>query len=140
MQGKTKKIVLAVAVIALVAAGGAAFTAANTVPDHAVGYGQSVVSGAEATDIHHFLSADGMHITSTTMTLTGNLADAPIVTAGFGADGVALQSCSATAATGSFGDPDRTTTATCTYAAPGYVTGSEVRFNVAVTGVTPAHS
>ena len=33
MKRKTKKIVLAVAVIGVVAAGGVAFTAANTVPD-----------------------------------------------------------------------------------------------------------
>ena len=39
MQRKTKKIVLALVVIGVVAAGGAAFTAANTVPSHAVGYG-----------------------------------------------------------------------------------------------------
>jgi hypothetical protein len=140
MKRKTKKIVLALVVIGVVAAGGAAFTAANTLPTHAVGYGQTVVTGAEATDIHHFLAADGMHITSTTMTLTGNLADAPIVTAGFGADGVALQSCVVSAETGAFGDPDRTATATCTYSGAGYVTGDETRFNVAVTGATPAHA
>jgi hypothetical protein len=140
MHRKTKKIVLALVVIGVVAAGGAAFTAANTVPSHAVGYAQTVVTGAEATDIHHFLSTDGMHIESTTMTLTGNLADAPIVTAGFGADGVALQACTSTAASGAFGDVDRTTTSTCTYTAPGYVTQAEVRFNVAVTGATPPHA
>ena len=48
MQRKTKKIVLALVVIGVVAAGGAAFTAANTVPTHAVGYGQTVVTGAVA--------------------------------------------------------------------------------------------
>jgi hypothetical protein len=136
MKRKTKKIVLALVVIGVVAAGGAAFTAGNTIPSHAVGYGQTVVTGAEATDIHHFLAADGMHVTSTTMTLTGNLADAPVVTAGFGADGVALQSCTATPATGNFGDVNRTTVATCAYS-PAYLTSTAVRFNVSVTGVTP---
>ena len=48
MQRKTKKIVLALVVIGVVAAGGAAFTAANTVPTHAVGYGTAVVTGAVA--------------------------------------------------------------------------------------------
>ena len=38
MKGKTKKIVLAVAVIGAIAAGGVAFTAANTVPDSVAGY------------------------------------------------------------------------------------------------------
>ena len=136
MQRKTKKIVLALVVIGVVAAGGAAFTAANTVPSHAVGYGQTVVTGAVASAIDHTLSADGMHVDQTVMTLTGNLADAPVVTAGFGADGVALQACTATAATGNFGDVNRTTVATCAYS-PAYLTSTEVRFNVSVTGVTP---
>ena len=57
-----------------------------------------------------------MAITRHDMTLTGNLADAPIVTAGFGADGVALQACTAAAATGTFGSPTRTAHAACTYA------------------------
>jgi hypothetical protein len=136
MQRKTKKIVLALVVIGVVAAGGAAFTAANTFPSHAVGYGQAVVTGAVASEIDHTLSADGMHIDQTVMTLTGNLADAPTVTAGFGANGVALQACVATAATGTFGDPDRTTVATCAYS-PSYLTSTALRFNVSVTGVTP---
>jgi hypothetical protein len=136
MQRKTKKIVLALVVIGVVAAGGAAFTAANTVPTHAVGYGQAIVTGATASSISHTLSADGMAITKTDMTLTGNLADVPIVTAGFGADGVALQSCVVTAVTGTFGSA-RTAHAACTYSCAGYVTGTETRFNVAVTGVTP---
>ena len=46
MKRKTKKIVLAVAVIGVVAAGGAAFTAANTVPDSALGYGHDRPSRA----------------------------------------------------------------------------------------------
>ena len=117
-------------------AGCAAFTAANTVPTHAVGYGQAVVTGAVASQIDHTLSADGMHVDQTVMTLTGNLADQPVVTAGFGADGVALQSCSATAATGNFGDVNRTTVATCAYS-PAYLTSTAVRFNVSVNGVTP---
>ena len=136
MQRKTKKIVLALVVIGVVAAGGAAFTAANTVPTHAVGYGQAVVTGAVASAIDHTLSADGMHVDQTVMTLTGNLADAPVVTAGFGADGVDLAACTATPATGVFGAANRTTVATCAYS-PSYLTSTAVRFNVSVTGVTP---
>ena len=49
MKGKTKKIVLAVAVIGAIAAGGAAFTAANTVPDSVAGYGTTTVSRRDAT-------------------------------------------------------------------------------------------
>jgi hypothetical protein len=136
MKRKTKKIVLALVVIGVVAAGGAAFTAANTVPTHAVGYGQAVVTGAVASEIDHTLSADGMHVDQTVMTLTGNLADTPVVTAGFGGDGVALQSCTTTPATGNFGDVNRTTVATCVYS-PSYLTSTALRFNVSVTGVTP---
>ena len=70
MQRKTKKIVLALVVIGVVAAGGAAFTAANTVPTHAVGYGQTVVTGAS----RHRASTTRSRLmactsTSTTMTL-----------------------------------------------------------------------
>jgi hypothetical protein len=137
MQRKTKKIVLALVVIGVVAAGGAAFTAANTFPSHAVGYGSAVITGAVANNISHTLSADGTHITSTDMDLTGNLADAPIVTAGFGAAPIALQSCTVTLVTGVFGSPARTAHAACTYTAPGYVTATETQFNVAVTGATP---
>ena len=136
MKRKTKKIVLALVVIGVVAAGGAAFTAANTVPTHAVGYGQAVVTGAVASQIDHTLSTDGMQVEQTVMTLTGNLADDPVVTAGFGGDGVDLQSCTTTPATGTFGDPDRTTVATCVYS-PTYLTSTALRFNVSVTGVTP---
>ena len=79
-----------------------------------------------------------MHITRRDMTLTGNLADAPIVTAGFGADGVALQRCTATAATGDFGDADRTARRHVRLQ-PRRVRHRRprLRFNVAVTGVTP---
>ena len=47
MKGKTKKIILAVAVIGAIAAGGVAFTAANTVPDSVAGYATTTVSGAD---------------------------------------------------------------------------------------------
>jgi hypothetical protein len=137
MKRKTKKIVLALVVIGVVAAGGAAFTAANTVPSHAVGYGSAVVTGAVANNISHTLSADGTHITKTDMDLTGNLADVPVVTAGFGAAPTALQGCVVTLVTGTFGDPNRTAHAACTYSGSGYVTDTETQFNVAVTGATP---
>ena len=55
MQRKTKKIVLALVVIGAVAAGGAAFTASNTVPDSVAGYGTSTVTGATADSVHYTL-------------------------------------------------------------------------------------
>jgi hypothetical protein len=117
MKGKTKKIVLAVAVIAAVAAGGVAFTAANTVADSVAGYGTSTVSGATATDVNHTLAADGKTITSTVVTFdadqTGNT-----VAAGFGTDD--LTACVVA-----------TTTATCTWS-PAQDTALATDFNVAV--------
>ena len=41
MQRKTKRIIGAFVVIAAIAAGGAAFTASNTVPNTVAGYGTS---------------------------------------------------------------------------------------------------
>src|SRR4051812_9527031 len=65
MKGKTKKIVLAVAVIGALAAGGAAFTASNVVPDSVAGYGTGTVNGADVTKIEHTLGTDGTTIVST---------------------------------------------------------------------------
>jgi hypothetical protein len=83
MKRKTKKIVLALVVIGVVAAGGAAFTAANTVPTSVAGYGQNTVTGATVSSVHHNLSVDGIYIESTDMVLTGDHTS-EIVKAGFG--------------------------------------------------------
>jgi hypothetical protein len=116
MKGKTKKIVLAVAVIAAVAAGGAAFTASNTVPVSVAGYGQNSVSGADATEIHHTLSADGTHIVSTALTLTGDQTDT-IVKAGFGADASSIDMTNSSCVVSTPYDLT-STIVTCTYTAP----------------------
>ena len=71
------------------------------------------------------------------MTLTGNLADVPVVTAGFGADGVALADAAsplpppATSATSTAPRSSRAPTARRTSPS------TALRFNVSVTGVTP---
>ena len=62
MKGKTKKIILAVAVIGAIAAGGVAFTEANTVPNSVAGYKTTTVSGATVSDVQYTLSADGTEI------------------------------------------------------------------------------
>jgi hypothetical protein len=117
MKSKTKKIILAVAVIGVVAAGGVAFTAANTVADSVAGYGTSTVTGATASSVNHTLSADGLTIVSTVITFstdqTGNTVDA-------GFDAGNLQNC-----------PVTTTTATCTWS-PAEDTEDATAFNVAV--------
>ncbi len=70
MKGKTKKIVLAVAVIGAIAAGGVAFTAANTVPDSVAGYETTTVSGATVTDVHYALNSVGDTINSVILTFS----------------------------------------------------------------------
>ena len=71
------------------------------------------------------------------MTLTGNLADAPVVTAGFGVDGVASQPAPPLLVTGAFGSPTAPRRHVHLRHA-GYVDRHRDRtFNVAVTGVTP---
>ena len=57
MQRKTKRIIGAIVVIAAIAAGGAAFTASNTVPDTVAGYGTSNITGATVTALHYTLNA-----------------------------------------------------------------------------------
>ena len=70
MKGKTKKIILAVAVIGAIAAGGVAFTEANTVPDSVAGYKTTTVSGATVTDVQYTLSADGTQINDVILTFS----------------------------------------------------------------------
>ncbi len=73
MQRKTKRIIGAAALICALAAGGAAFTASNTVPDSVAGYGSDTVSGATATTIHYVLSSDGQEITGVNLVFSQDL-------------------------------------------------------------------
>ena len=57
MKRRTKRIIGAIVVIAAIAAGGAAFTAGNTVPDTVAGYGTSNITGATVTALHYTLNA-----------------------------------------------------------------------------------
>jgi len=111
------KLIGAVAVAGVLAAGGAALTDSNTVADSVAGYGSAVVTGATASAIVHTLSADGLGIVSTQITFSVTQAGRTVV-AGFGATD--LESCVVV-----------TTTATCTYGTP-YVTATATEFHVAV--------
>jgi hypothetical protein len=124
MQRRTKKIVAAVAVIGAIAAGGAAFTAANTIPDSTAGYGTSNISGATATALKYTLSADGTTIASAALTFDGDVSGKTIA-AGFGTD--ALTACSV----GSYDGVSDSTPVSCT----GFTqnTAASATFNVAVT-------
>ena len=55
MHRISRRMVAVLVVIGAIAAGGAAFTASNTVPDTTAGYGTSTITGATATDIAYGL-------------------------------------------------------------------------------------
>jgi hypothetical protein len=123
MHRISRRMVAVVVLIGAIAAGGAAFTAANVVPDTTAGYGTSNITGATATNIHYTLNATGTQITAADLTFTGDLS-ADTVRAGFEATN--LTTCSAPVYDGT-----TSSTTTCT----GYTesTATSATFNVAVT-------
>ena len=124
MHRISRRMVAVVVVVGAIAAGGAAFTFANTVPPSTAGYGTSTISGATATDIVYGLSADGTDINSATITFTGDLSN-DTVKAGF--ETTSLTTCSAP----SYDSVSGNSTSTCS----GYTesTAWSTTFNVAVT-------
>ena len=124
MQRKTKRIIGVFVIIAAIAAGGAAFTASNTVPDTVAGYGTSNITGATVTALHYTLNADGTEINDASLTLQGDQTN-NVVKAGFGTD--ALTTCTF----GSYDSVAHTSSETCSgYTQP---TATSATFNVAVT-------
>jgi hypothetical protein len=123
MHRITRKVVAIAVVVGALAAGGAAFTASNTVPATTAGYGTSSITGATATDIAYTLSPDGTEITGATITFTGDLSN-DTVKAGFETNN--LTTCAAPTYNGT-----SSSTTTCS----GYTesTASSSTFNVAVT-------
>jgi hypothetical protein len=77
MKRNRKRIIAAVAVIAALAAGGAAYT--NTITGNPVsngttaGYAAINVSGATVTDVNYTLSSDGTGITEVNLTFSDDL-------------------------------------------------------------------
>ena len=69
MKRKSRRIVAALVLIGALAAGGAAFTASNTLPNTTAGYGTSTITGATASKIAYTLSSDGLTITGATIDL-----------------------------------------------------------------------
>ena len=76
MQRNTRRIIAAIAVIALLAAGGAAFTASiGGVLDGQnanIGFGSETVTGATASAVNYALSSDGQFVDEVAVTLTGD--------------------------------------------------------------------
>jgi hypothetical protein len=75
MQRKTRRIIAAVAVIALLAAGGAAFTnsiATFGTNNDQIGYASDSIIGATATNLQYELSPDNSKIDQVLVTLQGD--------------------------------------------------------------------
>jgi hypothetical protein len=83
-------MVAVVVLIGAIAAGGAAFTASNTIPDTVAGYGTSHITGAAAHTLNYVISSDGTTISQANLSFVGDLTGYT-VTAGFNADN--LQNC-----------------------------------------------
>lgn len=144
MKRNKKRIIAAVAVISALAAGGAAFTAANVIPPSTVGYGTSQITGATATDVTYKMNAKGTVITGATLVFQKDLWDRTVSTpipytvkAGFGTDN--LTSCTVAAYdSGTSTDTVYCGDADLTAASPAFTqatdgTGSDT-FNVAIAG------
>jgi hypothetical protein len=123
MHRISRRMVAVVVLIGAIAAGGAAFTASNTIPDSVAGYGTSHITGADAHTLNYVISSDGTTITEADLSFVGDVS-ADTVTAGFNADN--LQNCTVGAYDGSTYTP-----VTCTgFAQP---TTGATSFNVLVT-------
>jgi hypothetical protein len=125
MRFKTTRIVAAIAVIGAVAAGGAAFTASNTVPSSVAGYGSASVTGGTVTSLTYGLSTDGSDIDTATVVWTGDTsADSTVI----GFNGDATQDC----ASGTYDIGSGDTTFVCTLS--GITTSDETSADIALTG------
>ena len=92
MRTNHKKLLGAVAVAGLVAAGGSAFTASNTLAgENVAGYGTDTVVGASTTVIEHTLVGDGEFVAATALTFSADLSAGSTVRAGF--EGAASVEC-----------------------------------------------
>lgn len=69
---KVKKYVGIAGLAGLIAAGGSAFTDANTVPATVLGVGSGAVSGVTVTSVSYTLNANGTTINAVTMVLSGD--------------------------------------------------------------------
>jgi hypothetical protein len=136
MRTTSKKLLGAVAVAGLVAAGGSAFTASNTLSgENVAGYGTDTVVGASTTVIEHTLAGDGQYVASTALTFTADLSAGSSVRAGF--DDAAAVACEITeggngADTLADTPDDLVDTAVCTYAGASVLTSDSDTFQVSV--------
>jgi hypothetical protein len=134
MQRRTRRLVGAVALIAALAAGGAAFTTSNSLPaTDTAGYGNISVSGATVSDIKNTLVSGGQYISAVELDLASPTAANAVVQAGFGSSSTPattgnLITCTTTT-------PGTTTTYTCDFSGltnGGFPTSSADNFSVVV--------
>jgi hypothetical protein len=139
MQRRTRRIIGAVALIAALAAGGAAFTAGNTLPDQTQSYSSAHITGADASALAFTYSGDGSKVTGATVSLLGDVSatglDQPyVIKAGF-TDGTPGDALGTTCTTGTFASGS--TPVTCDFtgiSGGGYTTMNTSQFNMLVTG------
>jgi hypothetical protein len=122
MKRKPLSIIAGLAVVGAIAAGSAAFTASNTIPDTVMGFGTSNITGATANSLTYQRTGDGTHIISATIVFAGDI-HTRTVEAGFNTN--TLDTCAA----GSFASGE--TTVVCTFGTPEPTAGATT-FNVAV--------
>jgi hypothetical protein len=82
MQRKTRRLIIAVALIGALAAGGAAYTAGNNVADQTVGYYAQNIVGTTANSVTYNISADGTTINSVDVVVTSDISG-KVIKAGF---------------------------------------------------------
>ena len=117
---KSSRVLGAVAVAGLVAAGSAAFTASNTFATGATapatGYSSTTVSGGTINSLKYNLSADGSNVDTVTLVLAGDTTKSAV---SIGFNNGATTSCG----TGTY-DGTTATTYTCTASGGGNFTQS----------------
>jgi hypothetical protein len=139
MQRRTRRIIGAVALIAALAAGAAAFTAGNVIPDQTQSYSSAHITGANASSLAFTYSSDGSKVTGATVTLQGDVSatgpDQPyVIKAGF-TDGTPADALGTTCTAGTYASPS--TPVTCDFtgvSGGGYTTMNTTQFNMLVTG------
>jgi hypothetical protein len=102
---KSSKLIGAIGIAGVVAAGGAAFTNSNTqAASQVVGYGSTTISGATVNSMAYNLNAPGDNVNSVTLVLAGDTTGSAV---SIGFNGGATTSCG----TGTFaaGTPGATT-------------------------------
>ena len=88
---KSSKLIGALAIAGIAAAGGTAFTASNTqATSQVVGYGSTTISGATVSSMTYNLSSAGNNVNSVTLVLAGDTTGSAV---SIGFNGGALTSC-----------------------------------------------